>query len=110
MIVSEEKGSDVNLGASLLLDAFDRDFEVALVISNDTDLLFPIREARRRFRVVVGVSSPVLTKNRHPNRQLVEATDFNAHIARSRKKLLRESQFPDTLTDANGTFHKPPGW
>ncbi len=110
VVVTEEKGSDVNLGAYLLLDAFDRDYEVALVISNDTDLLFPLEQVRRRFGVTVGVSCPVYPRNRYPNRELVNATDFNVHITRKRRKLLRESQFPGELADARGTFHKPEPW
>ena len=107
---TEEKGSDVNLATYLLLDAFDGDYDTALVVSNDTDLLLPIVEVRRRFSVTVGISCPVYQPGRHPHRELVEAADFNVHITRKRKKLLRECQFPDVLSDVNGTFHKPPGW
>ncbi len=39
----EEKGSDVNLAAHLLNDAWKGRFEAAAVISNDTDLVTPIR-------------------------------------------------------------------
>ncbi|MGH7777701.1 MAG: NYN domain-containing protein [Candidatus Dormibacterales bacterium] len=40
---TEEKASDVNLGAWLLLDAFQDDFEVAVVVSDDSDLITPVR-------------------------------------------------------------------
>jgi hypothetical protein len=39
----EEKGSDVNLACHLLLDAFQGNFDVAAVLSNDSDLVEPIR-------------------------------------------------------------------
>ena len=39
----EEKGSDVNMAAHLLNDAWQDLFESAVVISNDTDLVVPIR-------------------------------------------------------------------
>lgn len=39
----EEKGSDVNLASHLLRDAFQKRFQVAAVLSNDTDLVEPIR-------------------------------------------------------------------
>lgn len=47
---AEEKGSDVNLGAYLVRDAFRNEFDVAVVVSNDTDLVEPIRivAARRQ--------------------------------------------------------------
>ena len=42
---SEEKGSDVNIASYLLVDAFDDDYEAAVVVSNDSDLAEPIRRA-----------------------------------------------------------------
>ena len=47
----EEKGSDVNLAAYLLNDAWMNLFDVAVVVSNATDLVVPIRmvnEERQR--------------------------------------------------------------
>ena len=40
---TEEKGSDVNLGVHLVYDACTDKFDVAIVITNDTDLTEPIR-------------------------------------------------------------------
>ena len=55
-----EKGSDVNLATQLLLDAFDDRFDVALVVSNDSDLATPIDVVVNRFgkKVGVGAASP----------------------------------------------------
>ena len=39
---TEEKGSDVNLATYLLVDAFEDRFDVAVIISNDSDLKEPI--------------------------------------------------------------------
>jgi uncharacterized LabA/DUF88 family protein len=36
---TEEKGSDVNLGAHLLLDAFQDQYDAAIVITGDSDVL-----------------------------------------------------------------------
>lgn len=55
---SEEKGSDVNLATELLLDAFRRDFDVAVIISDDSDLIAPIHGARRVLKAPVGVINP----------------------------------------------------
>jgi uncharacterized LabA/DUF88 family protein len=110
VLKTEEKGSDVNLASFLLLDAFDGDYEAALLISNDSDLVLPIEEARRRFAVTIGVACPVYARGRWPNRELVAAADFNVNITRKRRKLLRESQFPEELSDSQGTFRKPLAW
>jgi uncharacterized LabA/DUF88 family protein len=40
---TEEKGSDVNIATHLLMDAFDDAYELAVIISNDSDLLEPIK-------------------------------------------------------------------
>ncbi|WP_349319080.1 NYN domain-containing protein [Mycolicibacterium canariasense] len=55
----EEKGSDVNVAAHLLLDVLEQRIDAAVVISNDSDLKFPVQAARDR--VPVGTVNP--TKN-----------------------------------------------
>ncbi|MGL5810862.1 MAG: NYN domain-containing protein [Nocardioides sp.] len=52
----EEKGSDVNVAAHLLLDVLQGAVDAAIVISNDSDLVFPIQQAR--LRVPVGTVNP----------------------------------------------------
>jgi len=53
--VPEEKGSDVDLASRLLLDAFRGAFDVAVGISNDADLLEPVRMVREELGLTVGV-------------------------------------------------------
>jgi hypothetical protein len=52
----EEKGSDVNVASHLLIDALTRDIDAAVVISNDSDLSFPVRYMRSV--VPVGLVNP----------------------------------------------------
>jgi hypothetical protein len=52
----EEKGSDVNVAAHLLIDVLQGDVDAAVVISNDSDLEFPVAEARKR--VPIGTVNP----------------------------------------------------
>lgn len=52
----EEKGSDVNVAAHLLLDILNLDVDAAVVVSNDSDLRLPIEVARRK--VPVGLVNP----------------------------------------------------
>jgi hypothetical protein len=103
VIKTEEKGSDVNLASHLLLDTFKRDCEAALVISNDSDLLEPIRIVRHEFGLPVGIASP----HPQPSQVLQKQATFVRSI---RTGTLRTCQFPATLTDAVGTFTKPPTW
>lgn len=52
----EEKGSDVNVASHLLLDVLRGHVDAAIVISNDSDLAFPVGEARNL--VPVGTVNP----------------------------------------------------
>lgn len=52
----EEKGSDVNVGSHLLIDALQHRIDAAIVISNDSDLQFPIHEARKYIHI--GIVNP----------------------------------------------------
>ena len=103
VIKSEEKGSDVNLASHLLADAFTKDCDAVFVISNDSDLLEPIRIARRRLGIAVGLASP----HGRPTRVLADEVDFIRPIW---PRTLERSQFPSTLIDAKGVFSKPAGW
>lgn len=49
----EEKGSDVNVASHLLLDTLRGDVDAAIVISNDSDLRFPLTEAREIVPVAI---------------------------------------------------------
>ena len=52
----EEKGSDVNVASHLLMDVLEGDVDAAIVISNDSDLRFPIQSCRQR--VPIGTINP----------------------------------------------------
>jgi uncharacterized LabA/DUF88 family protein len=101
---TEEKGSDVNIAAHLVFDAHQHDFTAAVLVTNDSDLLEPIRIVRHELRLDVGILNP----HRHtPSRVLTKHASF---IKQIREGSLKSSQFPQTLQDAHGEFHKPPGW
>lgn len=98
----EEKGSDVNLATHLLFDAFKDEYEAAVVVSDDSDLVEPIRIIRREFNKHVRVLSP-RGKSRHLS---LAATRFQRITTAN----LHAAQFPSTLVDAHGTITKPAGW
>ncbi len=52
----EEKGSDVNLASNLLIDLLTNKLDAAIVVTNDTDLAYPIRYARER--IPIGLINP----------------------------------------------------
>lgn len=100
---TEERGSDVNLAAHLLRDALKGASPCAVVVSNDSDLLAPIRRARSDGGIVVGLVPP----RPHGSAELKKLVNFKRDI---RPHLLAASQFDPSLRDAVGPFTKPPGW
>ncbi len=110
--VTEEKGSDVNLATSLLLDAAEGDFDRAWVFTNDSDLAWPIEMVRKQFRRPVSVMMPDRPAG-YPTPHRTESIQLKK-AARSFRKIeeahLTASQFPPTLTDASGTITKPTEW
>ncbi|MCA3721350.1 NYN domain-containing protein [Phenylobacterium sp.] len=99
----EEKGSDVNLGAHLLNDAWKGAFEAALVITNDTDLCVPIEMVARERNIPVYVACPKI--NGSLAAKLKKVATHPRHV---KSHMLRDSQFPDPISP-NG-LAKPVGW
>lgn len=103
VIKTEEKGSDVNLATHLLYDAFSNQFDTAVIVTNDSDLYLPMEFVVQKLNLPVGILNP----HKHPSKKLLTIAKFIKPI---REGVLKASQFPSSLTDANGTFSKPVGW
>jgi hypothetical protein len=74
-----------------------------VLITNDSDLLEPVRMVRQQLGLPIGILNP----HRRPSRVLVQQATFVRQI---RPHVLMASQFPNPMTDAQGTFHKPASW
>lgn len=87
VLKTEEKGSDVNIATFLLMDAFNREYDTAVVVSNDSDLALPIQFVQQRFACTVGLLNP----HKNPSRTLLKVVTFYKPI---RTGVLQVSQFP----------------
>lgn len=100
---TDEKGSDVNLATHLVYDACKDDFDVAVVISNDSDLYEAIRLSIGLGKIV-GVINP---QQKPVSKKLASVATFVRPI---REGVLKASQFPNPMRDSVGEFHKPSDW
>ena len=100
---TEEKGSDVNLASHLLRDAYAGDCECAVIVSNDSDLLTPIRLVKADRKLVIGLVTP----RPKGSLELKRTADFQREI---RLHHLKAAQLPDRIVDGAGTIIKPTGW
>ena len=102
----EEKGSDVNLASYLLLDGLNGDYDEAVVISNDSDLVVPISMVVTGFKKPVGVVNPHPKQSRSADLYRVASWTFQS----INRRYFAVSQLPATLSDAQGTINKPAEW
>ena len=102
---TEEKGSDVNLASYLLHDGWRDHYDAALVVSQDSDLLEPIRLVKDDLQKPVGV---VWLDRHEPGWRFRNAASFIRHATPAR---LAAAQFPDPLMGLDGhLIHKPETW
>jgi len=100
----EEKGPDVNVASHLLLDVLGGAVDAAVVVSNDSDLAFPVTQAR--LRVPVGLVNP--TRGYPAGALNADPADgVGGHWWYQLTPAdLRACQLPATL----GRVRRPPGW
>lgn len=101
---TEEKGSDVNVACHLLLDALRGAIDAAVVITNDSDLELPIKEAREL--IPVGTVNPT-------SGQIAGALRGSASDGVVRhfwRHLTADDFIQHQLPNPAGGYYKPAGW
>ena len=101
--IPRRRASDVSLGAHLVRDACHKNMDVALVLSNDSDLQTPVTMAE-------GEGIAVITVN--PHKQSEQPRRLLSGDKRTlNRRLLKRCQLPDPVTDRTGTeIHRPKEW
>jgi uncharacterized LabA/DUF88 family protein len=101
---TEEKGSDVNLAAHLLIDGFGKLYDAAIVVSNDSDLAMPVRYVKDSLGLVMIVINP--------DRKITSKTLMQSATAvrQLREGVLAACQFPDIVRYPKGVIRKPATW
>jgi hypothetical protein len=104
VIKTEEKGSDVNMATHMLHDGYRGFFDVAVLITNDSDLVEPIKIIRN------DLKKPVIVLNPYPKKPSYEVGKYASFVKPIRRNVLAASQFPSTIKDQKGVFNKPASW
>ena len=99
----EEKGSDVNIATEILADAYEDRYDVAVLISNDSDLTAPLAYVKRKLKKKVLVLNP----HKKSSIQLSRVATFSKNILENHLKM---ALFPKILKDHIGEFTKPSSW
>jgi uncharacterized LabA/DUF88 family protein len=100
-----EKMTDVNISVELMSDAFQDQFDVALLVSADSDLVGPVKAVQRLFshkQVVVAFPPGRSSK------ALKQAANAQIYVGRN---VLAKSVFPDQVVKPDGyVLHRPTEW
>lgn len=104
-IQAEEKKTDVNIATHLLMDAFHDEYDTAIIVSADSDLIPPIEMILNEWpnkKIIVA-----FPPDRRSGELSRKATDF----FRIYEKVFRISQLPRKISTAAGNIlERPQSW
>lgn len=107
----EEKGSDVNLASHMIWDGVNGRYDVAALLSADSDLAEPLRIVSQELGKPIILLHPYVPSSngtfREPTRALRQ---YAIGIKKIREGLLESCQLPHSLSDNDGDFSRPPEW
>lgn len=97
-----EKMTDVNIATQLIIDAYNDKYDMAMLVSGDSDLVPPIRTIHETFpeKRVFAAFPP-----KRLNRSITNVT--KGYLVIGRKKLL-DNQLPGEIKKTDGAFIKKP--
>jgi uncharacterized LabA/DUF88 family protein len=104
-ITHHEKMTDVNIAVEILVDAFQNQFDTALLFSADSDLATPIRAIKQLYpeKRIIVVFPPA-----RQSKELARLADGALHIGPNQ---LYQSLFPDEVTKSETmTLCRPSSW
>ncbi len=101
----KEKKTDVNIATQLMVDTYKNEFDVAYVISGDSDLVPPIKHIREIFpSKQIFIAFP-------PSRTSDELKLYANSSFKIGYKKLKDCQFPENLPNKYGELiQKPKEW
>jgi uncharacterized LabA/DUF88 family protein len=103
--IQNEKQTDVNIAVEMLSDAYQNKFDVAVIMSGDSDLVPPIKAIRRLFpeKHILACFPPKRT-----SKEIKSVTNGQIHIHESD---LKNSQLPNEVVRNDGyKYIRPKNW
>jgi uncharacterized LabA/DUF88 family protein len=105
VVKTEEKGTDVHIASHMLMDAFRKDCDLIVLVSNDSDLCEPLRRMKEDLGVPIGILNPF----DRPSRWLKQLRPL--FIKPIREGAVRASQLPDPAPLGDGKeVRRPKEW
>lgn len=103
--IPSEKMTDVNIATQMLVDAYENAYDVAILISGDSDLSGPINEVKRLFPAKRMIIAFPPKRNSFMLKQLA-----HGYFTIGRVKF-EQSQFPEIVLRSDGfVLRRPASW
>ena len=103
--LSKEKMTDVNIAVHMVVDAFQSNFDIALLVSGDSDLAPPVSEILRLFpekKIIIAFP---------PKRKSYELESVATNNFILTRNNLKDSQFPESVVKKDGfILRRPDSW
>jgi len=100
VIKTEEKGSDVNLAVHMLNDAWLDKYDIAALLSSDSDMVQSVKFITEMGKKVVWLKQSATRCN--------QLQKYATSIKEVRKGLLKKCQLPNKIPDSN--IQRPQSW
>jgi uncharacterized LabA/DUF88 family protein len=99
---NEEKQTDVNIACEMLVDCYEDKFDVAYLVSGDSDLVMPVKQIISMNKIII-VATP-------PNRKSQELNKIATNSFNINEKYLEKSQLPSKIPTKRGFLERPTKW
>jgi uncharacterized LabA/DUF88 family protein len=99
---NEEKQTDVNIACEIMEDCCKNNFDVAYLVSGDSDLALPVKKTLESGKTMIIASPP----NR-VSKELIKGATSDFHIDKNR---LKKCQLPDEIITKSNPLKRPEKW
>ncbi|SGZ81065.1 hypothetical protein BTHERMOSOX_1645 [Bathymodiolus thermophilus thioautotrophic gill symbiont] len=99
---NEEKQTDVNIACEMMQDLYESNFDIAYLVSGDSDLVAPVRKIVNMNKIIIVAFPP----NRK-SKELIEVASSYFDIKESR---LKKCQLPDEIATKRNPLKRPEKW
>jgi len=102
VIKTEEKGSDVNLAVHMVNDGWKNEYDLAVLCSNDTDLIEALKIVRNDIKKEICWVTP---NTIYPSKEIKPHVNYHRKI---HNKHLKRNQLPEKIPGSN--LVRPTSW
>lgn len=99
---NEEKQTDVNIACEIMQDCCEDNFDIAYLVSGDSDLVAPVREVLKSGKIMI-IAFP-------PNRKSKELIEVSTNYFDIKEYRLKKCQLPDEISTKRNPLRRPEKW